>query len=77
MTSDEHRITFQLPPAMLDGLDSVARHLNRNRAEIIRHAIESYLEDFDDLSVASERLRNHGDPALDWDRVRGTLFNRA
>ncbi len=32
--------------------------------------VERYLEDFDDLSVALERLRDPADPVLDWDRVR-------
>ncbi len=44
--------------------------LKRSRAEIIRQAIERYLEEFDDLSVAVERLRDPNDPVLDWDQVR-------
>jgi transposase len=75
MTSDaKHEITLHLPPALLAGLDRAARHLNRSRAEIIRQAIESHLEDCDDLTAACERLRDPGDPVLDWDRVRGGLL---
>ena len=76
MNSDEKReITFHLPPAVLENLDSATRHLNRSRAEIIRQAIECYLEDFHDLTVASERLRDPMDTVLDWSSVRGNLLH--
>ena len=75
MTPDsKDRITFHLPAPLLEGLDSVARRHRRSRAEIIRQAIECYLEDFDDITVASERLRDPRDPVLDWDQVRGGLL---
>ena len=75
MTSDgKHAITVDLPPALRERLDSAARHLNRRRTEIIRQAVERYLEDFDDVIVASERRRDRTDPVLDWDLVRGGLL---
>ena len=64
------QVTARLPDPMVDVLDTAARRLRRSRADIIRLAIEHYLEDFDDLSVAIDRLRDPGDPVLDWDRVR-------
>ena len=64
------QVTARLPDPMVDALDTVARRLRRSRADIIRLAIEHYLEDFDDLSVAIDRLRDPGDPVLNWDRVR-------
>lgn len=33
-------------------------------------AVESYLEDFDDLGVALERLRDPADEAVDWQEAR-------
>ncbi len=75
MTPDgKHEITLHLPPALLEGLDNAARRLNCRRAEVIRRAVESYLDDFDDLTVASGRLGDSRDPVLDWDQVRGGLF---
>ena len=68
------QITARLPHQLLEGLDTAARHLNRSRAEIVRQAIERYLEDFDDLTIAVERLRDPGDPVLDWDQVRRGLL---
>ena len=46
----------------------------RSRADVVRQALERYLEDFDDLSVAVERMRNPSDPVLDWDEVRRELL---
>ena len=64
------QITARLPDAVIAELDVAASHHNCSRAEVIRQAIEYYLEDFDDLSVIIERLRDSSDPVLDWDQVR-------
>jgi len=68
------QITARLPDDVIATLDAVARALNRSRAEIVRQAVERYLEDFDDLSVAIERLRDPTDEVLDWDDVRRELL---
>lgn len=64
------QITARLPDDLVGALDAAARELNRSRADLVRQAIERYLEDFDDLSIALERLRDPTDPVLDWDDVR-------
>ena len=69
------QITARLPDSVVDELDAAASSLRRSRADIVRHAIERYLEDFDDLSVAVERLRDPGDPVLDWNQVRRDLLD--
>lgn len=58
---------------MITALDAAAQQLRRSRADVIRLAVEHYLEDFDDLSVAIDRLRDPSDPVLDWDKVRRDL----
>ena len=58
----------------MEALDAAAKALHRSRADIVRQAVERYLEDFDDLSVALERLRDPTDPVLDWDKVRDELL---
>ena len=63
------QITARLPDDVVKALDAAAKALHRSRADIVRQAVERYLEDFDDLSVALERLRDPADPVLDWDRV--------
>ena len=41
------QITARLPDIVVDALDAAASQLKRSRAEIVRQAIERYLEDFD------------------------------
>ncbi len=78
-SQDDHviQITARLPGELVEALDAAARQLNRSRSEIVRYAIERYLADFDDLSVALERLQDPSDPVLDWDTVRGALSRGA
>jgi predicted DNA-binding protein len=64
------QITARVPDELVGALDAAARKLNRSRADLVRQAIERYLEDFDDLGIAPERLRDPTDPVLDWDDVR-------
>ena len=68
------QITARVPEELAEALDAVAAVLKRSRADLIRQAIERYLEDFDDLSVAVERMRDPFDPVLDWDEVRRELL---
>ena len=69
------QVTARLPDTVVDALDAAAARLRRSRAEIIRQAVERYLEDFDDLSVAVQRLCDPSDPVLDWDQVRRELLD--
>ena len=69
------QVTARLPDPMVDALDSAARQLRRSRADVIRQAVECYLQDFYDLSTAIQRLRDPDDPVLDWDRVRRELLD--
>ena len=67
------QITARVPDELAEALDAASAQLNRSRAEVIRQALEQYLEDFDDLSVALDRLRDPSDPVLDWDTAKVTL----
>lgn len=69
------QITARLPDEVVSALDHAAKTLNRTRADVIRQAIETYLEDFDDISVALERLRDPADESVDWEEVRRALFS--
>ena len=68
------QITARVPDELVEALDAAAEALKRSRADIIRQALERYLEDYDDLEVALERLRDPADPVLDWDQVRLELL---
>lgn len=62
--------TAHVPEEVAASLDAAAARLKRSRADVVRLALERYLEDFGDLSVALDRLRDASDPVLDWDEVR-------
>ena len=68
------QITARIPDELAVALDAAAAQLKRSRAEVVRQALERYLEDFDDLSVALDRLRDPSDPVVDWDEVRRELL---
>lgn len=67
------RISASVPDELVKALDFAASELKRSRADVIRSALERYIEDFDDLTVALERIRDPSDPVLDWDQVRDEL----
>ena len=68
------QITARLPDEMADALDAAAERLQQSRASLVRQALERYLEDLDDLTVAVDRLRDPSDEALDWSEVRRDLL---
>ena len=68
------QVSTRLPEELVRGIDEAARTLHRTRAEVIRQAIEYYLEDVLDLKAALERLQDPADPVLDWDEVRRGLL---
>ena len=69
------QITARVPDSLVEALDAAAAELKRSRATLVRQALERYLEDYNDLSVAIERLRDPSDPVLDWDKVRNELLD--
>lgn len=68
------QITARLPDEVVAALDRTAQQLHRSRADVIRQAIECYLEDFEDISVAIERLRDPADESVDWQEARRALL---
>ena len=70
-----YQITVRVPDGLVKALDQAVAELKRSRADIIRQALEQYLEDLDDLSVALERLHDPADSVLDWEQVRHELRN--
>jgi len=56
------QITVRLTDGLVASLDCAAIELRRTRAEVLRQAIEYYLEDFEDLnySNASDRVFING-----------------
>ncbi len=69
------QITARIPDSVVESLDRAAKLLHRSRADIIRQAIEAYIEDFDDISLSLDRLRDPGDETLDWAEARRALLD--
>ena len=68
------QITARLPDEVVSALERAAKSLHRSRADVVRQAIESYLEDFNDLAIALERLRDPTDEAVNWEEARRVLL---
>lgn len=68
------QITARLPDELVASLDQVASELRRTRADIVRQAVEYYLDDYEDVSRAIEVLRDPADPVLDWEAVKRDLL---
>ena len=64
------QISARLPDSPVEQLDKTARKLRCSRTDVVRLAIEHYLDDFDVASVAIDRILDPNYPLLDWDRVR-------
>lgn len=70
-----NQITARLPDDLILSLDAAANKLRRTRAEMVRQAIEYYLDDFEDISCALEVLQDPSDPVMDWEQVKRDLLN--
>ncbi len=68
------QITARIPDELLVQLDRAATQLRRTRADVVRQAVEYYLEDFEDLNSSLAVLRDPGDAVLDWGEVRERLL---
>jgi len=66
-------VSIRLPDELVEQLESVARDTERSRSFIVQRAIEFYLEDYADLQVALDRLRDKSDRIVSSDELRKTL----
>ena len=68
------QVSARLPDDLVIQIDEAARRLKRSRADVIRQAVEYYLDDLEDLRLGMERLQDPGDPVLDWEDVKRELL---
>ena len=66
-------ISVRLPDDLAEQLDGIAGETDRPRSYIIQKAVESYLEDYADLQIALDRLRDAADPAISGKELRKKL----
>ena len=69
------KITAKVPDSLLKALDATAAKLEISRSAVVRQALQRYLDDYDDLNVAIERLRDPTDSTMSWYEVRNALLN--
>jgi RHH-type rel operon transcriptional repressor/antitoxin RelB len=68
------QVTARLSDRLSEELDAAAHQLQRSRADLIRQAIEYYLDDIEDLRLGVAALKDPADPVLDWAEVRDALL---
>ncbi|MDD8025324.1 MAG: ribbon-helix-helix protein, CopG family [Acidobacteriota bacterium] len=57
-------ISVKLPKRLVNRLDGIAREMEAPASDIVRKALESYLDEFSDLKIASDRLCDQTDPIV-------------
>ena len=70
------QITARLPEELVREIDEAAARLKRSRAQVVRQAIEYYLDDLEDLKLGLDRLQDPAEPVLDWADVRRELLDQ-
>ncbi len=66
-------ISVRLPKDLASQLDSISKETERPRSFIIQKALESYIEDYADLQIALDRLRDKGDSIVSSRDMRKSL----
>jgi RHH-type transcriptional regulator, rel operon repressor / antitoxin RelB len=66
-------VSIRLPDELTKHLDEIAKETERPRSFHIQKAIESYVEDFADLRIAIDRLRNPKDLVISGKELRTSL----
>ena len=66
-------VSIRLPEELTKHLDDIAKETERPRSFHIQKALEAYIEDFADLRIAIDRLRNPKDVVISEKELRKTL----
>ena len=66
-------VSVRLPDDLTKDLDEIAKETERPRSFHIQKALETYIEDFADLRIAIDRLRNPKDEVISSKELRKSL----
>jgi RHH-type transcriptional regulator, rel operon repressor / antitoxin RelB len=66
-------VSIRIPEQLAKRLDNIAEETERPRSFVIQKALEAYLEDYADLQVAIDRLRDNADTIITSDEMRKSL----
>jgi len=67
------QICARLPDELVNALDQAAKTQHRSRADIIRKAVEYYLNDFEKMNTSLEQNGTASDPVMDWAQVKRVI----
>lgn len=66
-------ISVRLPDSVAKKLGRVAKESERSRSFLVQKAVETYLDEFADLQVALDRLRDNSDPVISSKEMRTSV----
>ena len=66
-------VSIRLPNTLAKELDHIADETERPRSFHIQKALESYIEDFADVQIALDRLRDQKDHVISSHELRKSL----
>ncbi len=66
-------VSIRLPENLAKELDHIAEETERPRSFHVQKALETYIEDFADVQIALDRLRDHKDPVISGRGLRKSL----
>jgi RHH-type transcriptional regulator, rel operon repressor / antitoxin RelB len=66
-------VSIRLPDLLAKELEHIADETERPRSFHIQRALESYIEDFADVQIALDRLRDQKDPVVTSHDMRKSL----
>ena len=66
-------VSIRLPNTMAKELNHIAEETERPRSFHVQKALESYIEDFADVQIALDRLRDQKDPVVSSRGMRKSL----
>jgi len=66
-------ISVRLPDSVAKKLARVAKESERSKSFVVQKAVETYLEEFADIQVALDRLRDTSDPVVSSKDMRKSL----
>ena len=66
-------VSIRLPDIIAKELNHIAEETERPRSFHVQKALESYIEDFADVQIALDRLRDQKDPVVSSRGMRKSL----
>jgi RHH-type transcriptional regulator, rel operon repressor / antitoxin RelB len=66
-------VSIRLPESLAKELDHIAEETERPRSFHVQKALETYVEDFADVQIALDRLRDPKDPVISSRDLRKSL----